>query len=202
MLPLELLSTLIHIIAVALWVGTMVFFLVVLGPSVNALEPRIAIQTLNRGRIGFELLSWIAIALLLLTGVFNLLALFDIHVCYRGILFRDFNHQAFCLRRDACASLTPDVQIRAGDRQADFGIAGIVKSLARRSAWPMAAVVSPAKDQRRARPDRNPARSKSGKSLKADDRQSDIAEANGRQRRQPSCKLLACDSVNPSDKAS
>ncbi|HEX5608407.1 MAG TPA: CopD family protein [Candidatus Binatia bacterium] len=59
--------------AVALWVGAMVFFLVVLGPSANALEPRIAIQTLNRGRIGFELLSWIAIALLLLTGVFNLL---------------------------------------------------------------------------------------------------------------------------------
>jgi uncharacterized membrane protein len=73
MLPLELLSTLLHILAVALWVGAMVFFLVVLGPSVNALEPRIAIQTLNRGRIGFERLSWIAIALLLLTGVFNLL---------------------------------------------------------------------------------------------------------------------------------
>jgi hypothetical protein len=51
----------------------MVFFLVVLGPSVNALEPRIAIQTLNRGRIGFEMISWIAIGLLLLTGVFNLL---------------------------------------------------------------------------------------------------------------------------------
>lgn len=73
MLGLQLISMLIHIIAVALWVGAMVFFLVVLGPSVNALEPRIAIQTLNRGRIGFELLSWIAIALLLLTGVFNLL---------------------------------------------------------------------------------------------------------------------------------
>src|ERR1051325_1903994 len=73
MLPLETLATLIHILAVALWVGAMVFFLVVLGPSVNALEPRIAIQTLNRGRIGFETISWIAIGLLLLTGVFNLL---------------------------------------------------------------------------------------------------------------------------------
>ena len=73
MLPLQLISTLIHIMAVALWVGAMVFFLVVLGPSVNALEPRIAIQTLNRGRIGFETISWIAIGLLLLTGVFNLL---------------------------------------------------------------------------------------------------------------------------------
>jgi len=84
MLPLELLSTLIHIIAVALWVGTMVFFLVELGPSVNALEPRIAIPTLNRGRIGFELLSWIAIALLLLTGVFNLLQRFSISTFATG----------------------------------------------------------------------------------------------------------------------
>ena len=57
MLPLESLATLIHIVAVALWVGAMVFFLVVLGPSVNALEPRIAIRTLNRGRIGFETIS-------------------------------------------------------------------------------------------------------------------------------------------------
>ncbi|MGE5058030.1 MAG: hypothetical protein ACM3N3_02080, partial [Betaproteobacteria bacterium] len=78
MLPLELLATLIHIIAVALWVGAMVFFLVVLGPSVNALEPRIAIPALNRGRIGFETLSWIAIGLLLLTGVFNLLQRFSV----------------------------------------------------------------------------------------------------------------------------
>jgi uncharacterized membrane protein len=75
--PFELIATLIHILAVALWVGAMIFFLVVLGPSVNALEPRIAIQTLNRGRIGFELLSWMAIGLLLVTGVFNLLQRFS-----------------------------------------------------------------------------------------------------------------------------
>jgi len=84
MLPLELLATLIHIIAVALWVGAMVFFLVVLGPSVNALEPRIAIPTLNRGRIGFETLSWIAIALLLVTGVFNLLQRFSVSTFATG----------------------------------------------------------------------------------------------------------------------
>jgi hypothetical protein len=39
-------------------------------------------------------------------------------------------------------------------------------------------LVSPAKDQRRARPDRNPARSKSDKRLTADNGQSDIADAN------------------------
>src|ERR1041384_5817138 len=73
MLPLETLATLIHILAVALWVGAMVFFLVVLGPSVNALEPRIAIQTLNRGRIGFARLSRLAIALFVFSGGVNLL---------------------------------------------------------------------------------------------------------------------------------
>jgi len=73
MLPLQHLVTLGHVMASALWVGAMVFFLVVLGPSVNPLGPKIAIQALNRGRIGFEILSWIAIGLLLLTGVFNLL---------------------------------------------------------------------------------------------------------------------------------
>jgi putative copper export protein len=84
MLPLESLATLIHIIAVALWVGAMVFFLVVLGPCVNALEPRIAIQTLNRGRIGFETISWIAIGLLLLTGVFNLLQRLSVSTAVTG----------------------------------------------------------------------------------------------------------------------
>ena len=73
MLSLQLVVTLGHVMASALWGGAMVFFLVVLGPSVNPLEPTIAIQTLNRGRIGFETLSWISIGLLLLTGAFNLL---------------------------------------------------------------------------------------------------------------------------------
>jgi putative copper export protein len=67
-------SLLIHLIALALWLGGIVFFLVVLGPAVNDLEPRIAIMTLNKARRGLETASWIAIALLLLTGVLNLLA--------------------------------------------------------------------------------------------------------------------------------
>ena len=68
------LSLLIHLIALALWLGGMVFFLVVLGPAVHELEPRIAIMTLNQGRLRLEAVSWIAIGLLLLTGVLNLLA--------------------------------------------------------------------------------------------------------------------------------
>lgn len=68
------LSLLIHLVALALWVGGVVFFLVVLGPAVHELEPRIAVTTLNQGRLGLETASWVAIGLLLLTGVFNLFA--------------------------------------------------------------------------------------------------------------------------------
>jgi hypothetical protein len=74
MIAWQTLSLMFHLIAVALWIGVIVFFLVALGPAVYELEPRIAIKTLNRGRIGLEIISWIAIAVLLLTGMFNLLA--------------------------------------------------------------------------------------------------------------------------------
>lgn len=58
----------------ALWLGGIVFFLVVVGPAVQEMEPKIAIKTMNQSRIGLELISWIAIGLLLLTGILNLLA--------------------------------------------------------------------------------------------------------------------------------
>lgn len=64
----------VHLIAIAMWLGGMVFFLVVSGPAVHELEPKIAIKTMNQARIGLETLTWIAIGLLLLTGIFNLLA--------------------------------------------------------------------------------------------------------------------------------
>ncbi len=67
------LSLTVHLIALALWLGGIVFFLVVLGPAVQELEPRNAVRTLNQGRIGLESLSWIAIGLLLATGIFNLM---------------------------------------------------------------------------------------------------------------------------------
>ena len=62
----------VHLCALALWLGGIVFFLVVLGPAVHELEPKLAIKTLNQGRIGLETVSWIAIGLLLATGIFNL----------------------------------------------------------------------------------------------------------------------------------
>ncbi|MGH7851857.1 MAG: hypothetical protein ACREP3_00325 [Candidatus Binatia bacterium] len=65
-------SLLLHVIAFSLWLGGIVFFLGVLGPAVRELEPRIAVTTLNQGRLGLETASWIAIGLLLVTGIFNL----------------------------------------------------------------------------------------------------------------------------------
>jgi uncharacterized membrane protein len=61
-----------HLVALALWLGGMVFFLVVLGPAVHEMESKLALETLDRGRIGLERISWIALGLLLATGIFNL----------------------------------------------------------------------------------------------------------------------------------
>lgn len=66
------LSLALHLIAIALWLGGIVFFLVAVGPAVHQLAPRTAIKTMNQARIGLETMSWTAIGLLLLTGVFSL----------------------------------------------------------------------------------------------------------------------------------
>lgn len=63
----------IHLVALALWLGGIVFFLIVLGPAAHELDPGIAIRTMNQGRIGLELISWTAIGLLLVTGIVNLI---------------------------------------------------------------------------------------------------------------------------------
>jgi uncharacterized membrane protein len=63
-----------HLIAQALWLGGVVFFLIAIGPAGRELPPKVAIQTLNQARIGLEAVTWIAIGLLLITGIFNLLA--------------------------------------------------------------------------------------------------------------------------------
>ena len=67
-------SLLVHLIALALWLGGIVFFLVVLGPAMRESEPGLALATLNQARLGLETASWIAIGLLVLTGIFNLVA--------------------------------------------------------------------------------------------------------------------------------
>ena len=62
----QTLSSMLHLIAIAMWLGAIVFFLAVSGPAVNELAPKLALRTMNRARIGLEAISWFAIGLLLL----------------------------------------------------------------------------------------------------------------------------------------
>jgi putative copper export protein len=69
---LHTLSLLLHLIALAAWLGGIAFFLIVFAPAVHELEPGIGIRALNRGRISLEAISWAAIGILFLTGIANL----------------------------------------------------------------------------------------------------------------------------------
>ena len=73
MTPWLTLSLLLHLVALALWLGGIVFFLIVFAPAVHQLSPGTGIQALNRGRIALEAVSWAAIGLLLITGMINLI---------------------------------------------------------------------------------------------------------------------------------
>jgi putative copper export protein len=61
----------IHIVSFSVWIGSILFFLFVFAPSAHSLPPKPGIDILNRGRRSFQTLSWIAINLLLITGIFN-----------------------------------------------------------------------------------------------------------------------------------
>jgi putative copper export protein len=67
------LSLLFHLVALSLWIGGIAFFLAAFGPAVHALEPGAAVRALNRGRMALESAAWAGIALLMLTGVVNLI---------------------------------------------------------------------------------------------------------------------------------
>jgi putative copper export protein len=67
------LSLFIHLVALALWLGGIAFFLVAFGPAVHALRPGAGIRALNRGRIALEGVAWTGIALVMVTGVVNLI---------------------------------------------------------------------------------------------------------------------------------
>ena len=73
MTPWHALSLLLHLVALALWLGGIVFFLVVFGPAVRQLTPATAIKALNQGRLALEAVSWAGIALLMITGMVNLI---------------------------------------------------------------------------------------------------------------------------------
>jgi putative copper export protein len=61
-----------HLISLAVWIGGIGFFLFVFAPGVHSLPAGPAIQVLDKGRKSLQTLSWIAINLVLVTGVFNL----------------------------------------------------------------------------------------------------------------------------------
>ena len=65
-------SLLLHLIALAMWLGGIAFFLIVFGPAVHGLTAGLGLRLLNHGRMTFELLSWTAIGLLFVTGMLNL----------------------------------------------------------------------------------------------------------------------------------
>ena len=66
-------SLFLHLVGIALWLGGIAFFLIVFGPAVHDLQPGLGIRTLDRGRVSLEAISWTAIGLLLITGIFNLI---------------------------------------------------------------------------------------------------------------------------------
>lgn len=63
-----------HLMGIALWLGGIAFFLIAVGPAVHPLEPRTAMRAMNQARVGLEAMSWTAIGVILLTGMFNLIA--------------------------------------------------------------------------------------------------------------------------------
>ena len=67
------LSTVAHLLALVLWLGGMTFFLVVFGPAIHELKPGPGIRALNQGRMALEALSWAGIALVMITGMANLI---------------------------------------------------------------------------------------------------------------------------------
>ena len=68
------LNSWLHIVALALWIGALAFFLLVFGPAVRTLSPGAGIRLLDQGRRSLETLSWIAMTVVLITGFSNFLA--------------------------------------------------------------------------------------------------------------------------------
>ncbi len=69
----QTLSLGIHLGALALWLGGVIFFLVVFGPAVGQLEPSVGLRVLDHGRRTLEAVAWTGIGLLLITGIVNLI---------------------------------------------------------------------------------------------------------------------------------
>jgi uncharacterized membrane protein len=84
MTPWYAVSLLVHLLALALWLGGIAFFLVVFGPAVHELKPGAGMKVLNQGRMAFEALSWVGIALVMITGMTNLILRNQMSGAYLG----------------------------------------------------------------------------------------------------------------------
>ncbi|MGH7930006.1 MAG: CopD family protein [Candidatus Binatia bacterium] len=69
MLDWHAFTLLLHLVALTLWLGGVGFFLAAFRPAVNDLKPGAAMRALNQGRVAFEGVAWIGIALLMVTGI-------------------------------------------------------------------------------------------------------------------------------------
>jgi uncharacterized membrane protein len=69
----QILSLGLHLGALALWLGGVIFFLVVFGPALKEFEPGAAMRILDHGRRSLEAVAWTGISLLLITGIVNLI---------------------------------------------------------------------------------------------------------------------------------
>jgi putative copper export protein len=84
MISWHTLTLLLHIVAFALWLGGIAFFLIVFGPAVHELQAGMGIKVLNHGRIAFEAVSWTAIGILVITGIAALILQSQITGAYLG----------------------------------------------------------------------------------------------------------------------
>ena len=93
------------------------FFLVVFAPAVHDLQPGAGIRTLNHGRISLEAISWVGIALLLVSGITNLILRNQVAKhSPRQFLYNRPLRQTPPVRRHGVSSLLAGFQVRAEDR--------------------------------------------------------------------------------------
>lgn len=72
MRTLSLLNMTLHVLAAMLWLGGMLFLAVVGAPVLRGLEPALRARLFHQLGVAFRRAGWIAIAVLLATGVLNL----------------------------------------------------------------------------------------------------------------------------------
>ncbi len=76
-----------HVLAAAVWIGSMVFFAAVVVPVVRKLEPQAAAPLIRKIGVRFRALGWLALSALVVTGAANLF--------YRGVTWEMLTSGAF-----------------------------------------------------------------------------------------------------------